>query len=134
MPSTLSEKARAFLQERRFAVLATLNKDGSPQLTTMWYLLDENTIIMNTKAGRVKDLNMKRDPRISICVEDGYNYVTISGNVEMDEDQETAHRDIYRLAARYDGEENAKQQMEKQFSKEHRITLRLKCENVIERL
>src|SRR2546429_2773475 len=90
MPSTLSEKARAFLQERRFAVLATLNKDGSPQLATMWYLRDENTIIMNTKAGRVKDLNMKRDPRISICVEHGYNYVTISGNVEMDEDQETA--------------------------------------------
>lgn len=134
MPSTLSEKARAFLQERRFAVLATLNKDGSPQLTTMWYLLDGNTIIMNTKAGRVKDLNMKHDPRISICVEDGYNYVSISGNVEMDEDQETAHRDIYRLAARYNGEENAKRQMEEQFSKEHRITLRLKCENIIEYL
>ena len=52
----------------------------------------------------------------------------------MDEDQETAHRDIYRLATRYNGEENAKRQMEEQFSKEHRITLRLKCENIIERL
>ena len=36
--ATLSEKARAFLNEQRFAVLATLNADGSAQQTTMWYL------------------------------------------------------------------------------------------------
>ena len=134
MPGSLTEKARAFLQEQRFAVLATLNKDGSPQLTTMWYLLEEDTIIMNTKAGRIKALNMKRDPRISICVENGYTYVTISGIVEMNEDQETAHHDIYRLAVRYHGEEAAKQQLEEKFSKEHRITLHLKCEKIIEYL
>jgi PPOX class probable F420-dependent enzyme len=134
MPATLSDKARAFLHERRFAVLATLNKDGSPQLTTMWYLLEGDTIMMNTKAGRIKDLNMKRDPRIAICVEDGYNFVTISGTVSMNEDQETAHWDIYRLAVRYNSEEKAKQQLEKQFSKEYRITLYLSCENVIEYL
>ena len=134
MSGSLTEKARAFLQEQRFAVLATLNKDSSPQLTTMWYLLEGDTIMMNTKAGRVKDLNMKRDPRISICVENGYTYVTVSGIVEMNEDQETAHHDIYRLAARYHGEETAKRQMEEQFSKEQRITLRLKCENIIEYL
>lgn len=134
MPTTLSEKARAFLQERHFAVLATLNEDGSPQLTTMWYLLQEDTIMMNTKAGRIKDLNMKRDPRIAICVEDSYNYVTISGTVSMIYDQEKAHEDIYRLAVRYKGEETAKRQLEEQFSKEQRITLHLQCENVIEYL
>ena len=134
MPTTLSENARAFLQEQRFAVLATLNKDGSPQLTTMWYLLEGDTIMMNTKEGRIKDLNMKRDPRIAICVEDGYNFVTISGTVTMNYDQETAHQDIYRLAARYHGEEKAKRQLEEKFSKEQRITLRLQCEKVIEYL
>jgi PPOX class probable F420-dependent enzyme len=134
MPSTLSEKARAFLQERHFAVLATLNKDGTPQLTTMWYLLQGDTIMMNTKAGRIKDHNMKRDPHIAICVEDGYNYVTISGTVTMIEDQETAHQDIFRLAVRNHGEQKAKRQMEEQFSKEQRITLHLSLENIIERL
>jgi PPOX class probable F420-dependent enzyme len=134
MPTTLSENARAFLQEQRFAVLATLNKDGSPQLTTMWYLLEGDTIMMNTKEGRIKDLNMKRDPRIAICVEDGYNFVTISGTVTMNYDQVTAHQDIYRLAARYHGEEKAKRQLEEKFSKEQRITLRLQCEKVIEYL
>ena len=136
MPSvtTLSEKARAFLNEKRFAVLATINSDDTPQLTTMWYLLEGNTIVMNTKAGRIKERNMRRDPRIAICVEDGYNYVTISGTVEMIDDPEIAHRDIYRLAVRYDGEEAARQKVADQFSKERRITLHLKCEHVIEDL
>ena len=136
MPSvaTLSEKARAFLNEKRFAVLATINSDGTPQLTTMWYLLEGDTIVMNTKAGRIKERNMRRDPRIAICVEDGYNYVTISGTVEMIDDPEIAQQDIYRLAVRYDGEEAARQKVADQFSKERRITLHLKCEHVIEDL
>ena len=134
MPSvaTLSEKARAFLNEKRFAVLATINSDSTPQLTTMWYLLEGDTIVMNTKAGRIKERNMRRDPRIAICVEDGYNYVTISGTVEMIDDPEIAQRDIYRLAVRYDGEEAARQKVADQFSKERRVTLHLKCEHVIE--
>jgi len=132
--TTLSEKARAFLNEKRFAVLATINSDGTPQLTTMWYLLEGDTIVMNTKAGRIKERNMRRDPRIAICVEDGYNYVTISGTVEMIDDPEIALRDIYRLAVRYDGEEAARQKVADQFSKERRITLHLKCEHVIEDL
>src|SRR5438874_13786802 len=93
--TTLSEKARAFLNEIRFAVLATINSDGTPQLTTMWYLLEEDTIVMNTKAGRIKERNMRRDPRIAICVEDGYKYVTISGIVEMIDDPAIPQRDIY---------------------------------------
>ena len=132
MARALSEKARALLQERRFAVLGTINKDGSPQLTTMWYLLDGDVILMNTKAGRTKERNMRRDPRISVCIEDGYSYVTISGTVEMVDDPQVAQRDIYRLAVRYNGEEEAKRQMEEQFSKETRVTLHLKLEHIIE--
>ena len=133
MAVELSEKARAYLREKRFAVLATLNKDGMPQLTTMWYLLeDDGTILMNTKVGRAKERNMRRDPRISICVENDYTYVTLSGKVEMIDDPEIAQRDIFRLSSRYHGEEKAKRQMENQFSKEQRVTLRLKPERIIE--
>jgi PPOX class probable F420-dependent enzyme len=130
----LSEQARAFLNEKRFAVLATLNRDGTVQQTTMWYLLEGDTILMNTKVGRLKERNMRRDPRISICVEDGYNYVTIAGKVEMIDDPEVAQRDIQRLATRYHGETRAAQQMAEQFSKEQRVTLRLRCERVHEYL
>ena len=75
---------------------------------------------------------MRRDPRISVCIEDGYSYVTISGTVEMVDDPQVAQRDIYRLAVRYNGEEEAKRQKEEQFSKETRVTLHLKLEHIIE--
>jgi PPOX class probable F420-dependent enzyme len=132
MATQLSEKARAFMQERRFAVLGTLNADGSPQMTIMWYLLEGDTIVMNTMIGRLKDRNLRRDPRISLCIPDGYNYVTVSGTAELIDDPEIAQYDIYRLAVRYDGEEDAKQQMEGHFSKEPRETIHLKIQHVIE--
>ena len=80
MPQTrLSDRARAFLAEKRFAVLATINPDGTPQLTTMWYELQGDEILMNTKIGRAKEHNLRRDQRIAICIEDEYHYVTLSG-------------------------------------------------------
>ncbi len=128
--TTLTDRERAYLQERRFAVLATINADGSPQLSTMWYVLDENdTIIMNTKVGRVKERNMRRDPRIALCFEDG-DYITMSGTAVFIDDPEGGQRDIHRLAVRYNGEEAAGAQMEEQFSKEHRVTVYLKCERI----
>ncbi|QBD77955.1 PPOX class F420-dependent oxidoreductase [Ktedonosporobacter rubrisoli] len=134
MSSILSAKARAFLEEKRFAVLATINADGTPQLTTMWYLLEGDTIVMNTKVGRLKDRNMRRDPRVSVCFEDGYSYLTISGKIEFVEDQQIAQEDIRRLAIRYHGEQEANKQAQEQYSKETRVTLRLKCEHIIDDL
>jgi len=133
MAAELTEKARAFLREKRFAVLATINKVGTPQLTTMWYLLEnDGTIMMNTRVGRSKERNMRRDPRISVCFEEGYRYVTITGRVEMIDDPQVSQRDIFRLSTRYHGEEIAKKQMQTQFSKEQRVTLRLKPERIVE--
>ncbi len=102
MAVELSQKARAFLQELHFAVPATINQDGTPQLTTMWYLLeDDGIILMNTKVGRLKERNLRRDPRISICVEDGYNFLTIKGAAQLIDDPEKAQQDIFRLSAHY---------------------------------
>ena len=135
MAVKLSEKARVYLQGLRFAVLATINQDGTPQLTTMWYLLeDDGTITMNTKVGRSKERNMRRDPRLSICIENEHDFLTINGIVELIDDPEIAQRDIYRLSARYHGEAEAMRQMQTQFSKEKRVTLRLKPEHIIEYL
>ena len=135
MAKSFSAQAQAFLREKRFAVLATLNQDGTIQQTTMWYLLeDDGTIMMNTKVGRLKERNLRRDQRISICIEDGYSYVSINGSVELIDDQETAQHDIYRLSERYHGPDNARKQMEEQFSHEQRVTLRLTCEKIHEYL
>jgi PPOX class probable F420-dependent enzyme len=130
----LSTKARAFLQEKRFAVLGTINLDSTPQLSAMWYELDGDEILMNTKVGRVKERNLRRDPRISICIEDGYNYLTLSGTAQLIDDQATAQADIKRLATRYHNPTKAEQMMRATFSKQQRVTIRMTIERVVEDL
>lgn len=128
----LSDEARAFLAEPRFAVLATINPDGTAQQTVMWYQLRDDHIMMNTKRGRLKDRNVLHDPRISICVADGYKFVTVAGDVHLIEDQAQAQADIRALAIRYHGVERGERQAREQFTKEERVTLLLPIEHAYE--
>lgn len=128
--TTLTDEVRAFLTERRFAVMATINRDGSAQQTVVWYELQGDEIMLNTAAGRIKDGNLRRDPRISLCVEDEYTFVTLTGRARLIEDQAIAQPDIERLAVRYDGAESAKRQMAR-FSKQQRVTIRVPIEKVV---
>lgn len=127
--ATLTDPVRAFLGEPRFAVLATIGADGTPQQTVMWYELRGDRVLMNTKRGRVKDRNLRRDARVSLCVEDGYRYVTIAGRCELVTDPETAWNDIERLALRYHGAERAAE-MARQFRREARETMMIAVESV----
>ncbi len=126
----LTDKLKAFLGERRFGVLATINDDGTPQLTTMWYELQGDRIMMNTLVGRKKERNLRRDPRVSLCLEDGYNYLTLTGRVELDYDPELSQSTIHRLAVRYDGEESAARDMRDKFSKQARVTIYMTIEKI----
>jgi len=128
---TLSEDVRAFLKEKRFTVLATINEDGSPQQTIMWYELQGDEIMMNTRDGRVKAGNFRRDPRASICVEDGYRGVTIEGTIRLIEDAETAQADIRRLAVLNHGPEKGNAMAANSFAKQRRLTIRLPIKHVI---
>lgn len=131
MDQQLTDRARRFLEEHRFAVLATINPDGTPQQSPVWYEIQDDEIMMNTRRGRVKDHNLRRDPRCSICVEDGYTWLTIVGTARLIDDQETAQADIKHLSTINHGEEIAERQMANQFSKQIRVTIRLSIEHVM---
>jgi PPOX class probable F420-dependent enzyme len=126
----LNDKVREILSRKYFAVLATINQDGSPQQTVMWYELIGDRIMMNTAAGRLKEANMTRDPRVSVCVEDEYNYVTLTGRTTLDYDPEQAQADIARLARRYHPPEKA-EQLITSFQQEKRITIWVDIEHII---
>ncbi len=127
----LSEQQLAFLNEIRFGVLATLNADGAPQQTVMWYLpIDGDTILMNTKKGRVKDKNLERDRRASLCIEDGQRYVSMRGTIVVDNDPENGQETMRAVTTRYVGEAEAEKQMNEMYSKQHRIALTLKIDSV----
>ena len=127
---TLTDAQRAFLEEPRFAVLATTMEDGRIQQTVMWYELRGDQIMMNTVPGRVKERNISRDPRVSVCVEDGYKFVTIQGRVvETIDDQDIAREDIVALARRYqpDAPESARDVLRQQ----ERQTILISIDHVI---
>jgi PPOX class probable F420-dependent enzyme len=126
----LDDKVRDILAQKYFAVLATINQDGSPQQTVMWYELIDDHIMMNTAAGRLKEANITRDPRVSVCVEDEYNYVTLAGRAKLVYDEEQAQADIARLARRYHPPEKA-EQLVSSFQREKRITIWIDIEHVI---
>ena len=119
----LSPSIRDHLAQRLFPVLATINPNGTPQQSVIWYELDGDKILMNTKRDRRKDKNLRRDPRASLCFVDGYRYITLLGEVELEAGQGVAQADIRRLATRYNGPDKAQQQMDSQFSKEERVTI-----------
>jgi predicted pyridoxine 5'-phosphate oxidase superfamily flavin-nucleotide-binding protein len=50
----ISEPAANIIKQRNFAFLATLSKDGSPQVTPIWIDIDDTTILVNTAEGRIK--------------------------------------------------------------------------------
>jgi PPOX class probable F420-dependent enzyme len=127
----LDDKVRTFLEAPRFAVVATINPDGTPQQTVLWYELQGDEIMMNTRRGRVKDLNLVRDPRLSFCVEDDYHYVTLTGTATLIVDQAVAQADIRSLAIRYDGQEQGDAQSRNMFSKQERVTIRMRIDHVV---
>lgn len=126
----LGDDLQAFLAEVRFGVLATVNADGMPQQTVMWYEPRGDTVMMNTLRGRRKDRNLLRDPRASLCVEDGQRYVTLAGRIEIDDDHEVGQSDIHALATRYEGAEAAAEMMRTTFAKQARVSLLLHVETI----
>lgn len=124
----LTPEQRAFLDEKHFAVLGTSNASGSPHLTVMWYLLDGDEIVFNTAAGRAKERNLERDPRVSLLVyaENGYAYIRVDGSVRIVTDHETTQRDIRRLASRYYADDaRVEKAVQENFGKQQRISYRL---------
>jgi PPOX class probable F420-dependent enzyme len=129
--SKITGPQRAFLEEKRFAVVGTKNPDGSPHLAVMWYLVDADDIVVNSAQGRVKDRNLAADPRMSVLVEDGYRWIRIDGQAKIEHDQKIAHADIGRLAARYyEDERKVAEAMKNNFGNQHRITYRLPLRRV----
>ena len=86
-----------------FAQLATVNADGTPQVTPVWVDYDGTHVLVNTARGRVKTRNLERNPRVALSVSDPenpYRYVGIQGRVvEMTEQGGDAHID--KMAKKY---------------------------------
>jgi PPOX class probable F420-dependent enzyme len=102
----LSESALKLIDGKNYAVLATVNADGSPQTSVMWVGRDGDDLLFSTVEGRVKHRNMLRDPRVSVTVIDSSNpenYVELRGRVSMTPD--IGRRVDTQLSWKYDGKD-----------------------------
>jgi PPOX class probable F420-dependent enzyme len=101
----LSPEQARLLEEPNFATVATLNPDGSPQLSIVWIDWDGEHVLFNTAAGRAKPRNLERDPRASVLVVDrvdGYRWLAARGRADITTEGADAHID--RMARKYTGD------------------------------
>jgi PPOX class probable F420-dependent enzyme len=102
----LSEATLRLVDGKNYAVLATVNPDGSPQTSVVWVGRDAGDLLFSTVEGRVKHRNMLRDPRVSVTVidsSDPENYVELRGRVSMTPD--VGRRVDTQLSWKYDGKD-----------------------------
>jgi len=105
MAGIIPEDYLDLFQKKAFAHLATLNADGTPQVTPVWVDYDGTHILVNSARGRRKDKNMERNHAVALSIQDPdnpYRYLEVRGNVEeITEDGADQHID--KMAKKYIG-------------------------------
>jgi len=95
------------LGKKAFAHLATLMPDGSPQVSPVWIDYRDGRVLVNSAKGRIKDTNIRRDPRVAVSVTDPdnpYRCLMIRGRVvEITEEGADRHIDV--MAKKYLGQD-----------------------------
>lgn len=102
---TIPEKYRDLFNKRAFASLATRMSNDDVQVTPVWVDVDDGTVLFNSARGRVKDKNVRRDPRVTLTLMDPdnpYRYMEIRGRV-VDFTEKGADQHIDKLAKKYLG-------------------------------
>ena len=107
MPAAIPENYKDLFEKKAFASLATLMPDGQPQVTPVWVDFDGSHVVINSAKGRVKDRNMRRDPRVSMALLDPdnpYRHLSVQGRVvEITENGADQHID--KMAKKYLGKD-----------------------------
>ncbi|HKV85821.1 MAG TPA: PPOX class F420-dependent oxidoreductase [Ktedonobacterales bacterium] len=111
MRAMTPDECRRFLWKGNHTmVVATLRADGRPHLTPVWYTLDGERVAFQTPGSSAKVRHIRRDPRITVFVDDEappFAYVTVEGAAEVVEAPAELRHWVERIGARYLGEEQA---------------------------
>src|SRR5215510_15396292 len=105
MSDIIPQKYADLFQKKAFAHLATVNEDGSPQVTPVWVGYDGTHVLVNSARGRRKDKNMERNPAVALSIQDPdnpYRYLEVRGKVE-DITESGADHHIDKMAKKYMG-------------------------------
>ena len=116
------------LKSKALLFLATTMKDGSPQVSPLWFSVDENFILVNSAKGRIKDKNMRRNEKVSVAIVDPENaflWMGIQGSVvDITEIGADDHVDL--LAKKYLGMDSYPNKQKDQI----RVTYKIRADKV----
>ncbi len=111
--STLTAEQKEFLlQGTRTGKLATVRKDGRPHVVPIWFVLDGDALVFNTGDTSVKAFNMRRDARVTICVDDEnapYSFMIVEGTATLEENSADLKLWATRIGGRYMGSDRAEE-------------------------
>nr|WSX53719.1 PPOX class F420-dependent oxidoreductase [Streptomyces sp. NBC_00974] len=109
MSAELSEDLKKLIDDSPvFATVATIQPDGSPQLTITWLTRDGDDLLVSTTVGRRKEKNLRADPRITVMINPHnapYTYAEVRGSAELT--QEGGQELINALSQKYTGKDYA---------------------------
>ncbi|WP_327235955.1 PPOX class F420-dependent oxidoreductase [Streptomyces sp. NBC_01317] len=110
MSATLSDALKKVLDGNVFVSIATIQPDGSPQVSPVWVKRDGEDLLISTTLGRRKELNLRRDPRVTVLVHPAdapYSYAEIRGTSTLTE--EGGQELIDELSVKYTGQPYSEQ-------------------------
>jgi PPOX class probable F420-dependent enzyme len=128
LTTTLTPEARAFLAMPRFATIATVGPDGAPHQAVIWYMLDGDDLVINSRPERRWPRNLAADPRISMAIyeiEQPEHWFGLKGRAELLHEGAEATADIQALARRYGGDPA-------KYAGQARVSYRIHVEHVFE--
>ncbi|MBX6769772.1 MAG: PPOX class F420-dependent oxidoreductase [Actinomadura rubrobrunea] len=104
---------RAFVSEgTRTGKVAVVGQAGAPHVTPIWFVLDGDDLVFTTGGESLKARALRRDPRVSVCVDDQtppYSFVLMRGEAELSEDPAELRRWATVIGGRYMGEDRAEE-------------------------
>jgi PPOX class probable F420-dependent enzyme len=106
--AVLSDNLKQLLDTPVFVNVATIQPDGSPQVSPVWVKRDGDEVLISTTVDRRKTLNLKRDPRVTVVVQPAdapYTYAEIRGSATLS--TEGGQELIDELSRKYTGKDYA---------------------------
>lgn len=133
----LDAELTGHLRRHRNALIATAGPDGAPQLTPVWYLWDDEALLASVPGWTVKVANIRREPRIAICVDDEVAgcYATLTGPATIVEgtptDREAVRVATWPLLLKYLPEGEAAVRWERIDADRDRVVIRLEPTRIL---
>jgi len=129
------DEIATFIEQSRTATMATIGKTGMPHLVAMWYGVIDGEIWFETKIKSQKAVNLRRDPRIVVSIEDGWTYdklrgVSIEGTAELTEDPDQLWAVGVNVWERYNGPYSEEMKPLVEFMLVKRAAVRVKVDRI----